>query len=460
MRKNQQNIELFAQNSIFERGMIEENFNEEENELLQFVISKSRLISLMPRTFKMILAFKDKESRHFDDIIVDRDSTKYNTLTTEFIESVRVVVERFKAEDFNSIQTCLSSFEGIGRAIEIVAINPSLGDSLIQCSQEFLRDDKETNKIEKIMSDSRILLLYQEARQKYTVFSAFERPKEELFKDTKDYVLKGEEKGKRLFNLEDMQDVKFKIALTASMDMEGSNIEFNELKRSYGTLMKSLEKIQESIIVIKRRGCILSIYELLHQELEVMRREKPEEREAVTKTLNAFQVNGSDFMLFVKKQQEMEDETYYVHHAELIALSLQRVVEELESSDFETKLENHWMHFLDGIQLEKLLNIGRKKEEGMMDRDDEQVDDDERAVFSAISMIPGFINLNFEWFKDTLRGLNLGNNYQQSISAIGQALFMGPSIDLLQLRGELKIKLAGFGSDRFKAFFDTLALIN
>jgi hypothetical protein len=461
VRKNQQNIELFAQNSIFERGMIEENFNEEENELLQFVISKSRLISLMPRTFKMILAFKDKESRHFDDIIVDRDSTKYNTLTTEFIESVRVVVERFKAEDFNSIQTCLSSFEGIGRAIEIVAINPSLGDSLIQCSQEFLRDDKETNKIEKIMSDSRILLLYQEARQKYTVFSAFERPKEELFKDTKDYVLKGEEKGKRLFNLEDMQDVKFKIALTASMDMEGSNIEFNELKRSYGTLMKSLEKIQESIIVIKRRGCILSIYELLHQELEVMRREKPEEREAVTKTLNAFQVNGSDFMLFVKKQQEMEDETYYVHHAELIALSLQRVVEELESSDFETKLENHWMHFLDGIQLEKLLNIGRKKEEGMMDRDDEQVDDDdERAVFSAISMIPGFINLNFEWFKDTLRGLNLGNNYQQSISAIGQALFMGPSIDLLQLRGELKIKLAGFGSDRFKAFFDTLALIN
>jgi hypothetical protein len=459
VRKNQQNFELFAQNSIFERGMIEGNYNEEENELLQFVISKGRLISLIPKTFKLILAFKDKESRHFDDIIVDRDSNKYNTLTSEFIESVRAVVERFKVEDFNSIQTCLSSFESIRRAVEIVAINPSLGDSLMQCSLEFLKDDKETNKIEKIMSDSRILLLYEEARQKYTVFSAFERPEEESFKDTKVYVQKGEEKGKKLFNLEEMQDVKFKIALTASMDMEGSNIEFNELKRSYGTLMKSLERIQEAIIVIKRRGCILSIYELLQQELEVMRKENPEEREAITKTLDTFKVNGSDFMLFVKKQQEMDRETYYIHHAELIALSLQRVVEEMESSVFETKLENHWMHFLDGIQLEMLLKIGKSKEEGMMDKFDEE-EANERAVFSAISMIPGFVNVNFERFKDTLRSLHLGNNYQQSISAIGQELFMGQSIDLLQLRGELKIKLAGFGSDRFKAFFDILALIN
>jgi hypothetical protein len=456
VRKNQLNMELFAKNSIFERDMIHEKFDDQESALLQFVIANGRLISLMPRTFKLVLAFKDKESRHFQDIIVERDTYKYKTLTSDYIDAVRVLVERFNTvKEVESIQAYVCSFESIFRVVEIVAINPDLGDTLIQCSEEFLKDDKETNKIEKIMSDSRVLLVYQEDRHKYTIFSAYERPAEESFKDTKDFALSGKEKGRKLFNLEEMQDVKFKISLTGSMTE--SSVEFNELKRSYGILMKSLEKIQESIIIIKRRGCILSINELLVQELEIMRRERPEEREAITKTLNKFKVNGSDFMLLVKKESEMVEEPYYIHHAELIALSLQRVVEEMESSVFETKIENHWMHFLDGKQLEMLQNLcssDEEMEEGYRE------ETDEKAVYSALNMIPGFISMTYERFKESLRGLKLGNNYQQSISALGQTLFYGVSIDSSQLRGELKIKLAGFGADRFKAFFDTLTLIS
>jgi hypothetical protein len=284
----------------------------EEVGLLGFVAAHQQLVIELSKWWPLLDHFRRKNYRHFEELLIYRDTAKYASISNETIGKLRLVIDTFNSKDrFASLVDFCRTMEQSEGDIRSLRISEGTFESLIECSEEMATEETGLSKIESILNDSRIMFLCKE--QGYVILVGLSRPEEEGFDQTKSYLVEGADRGKQSFSFEMMQDYKIRLSFAP----EDGNLEAK--RRHYISLMASLEGIREALNKVKARGYVRDLKGSFHGKLDRLHSES-REKERIEYSRGTINIKSGDVLIKVRSTRTLGFRT---DNAELIGAGVQ-----------------------------------------------------------------------------------------------------------------------------------------
>jgi uncharacterized protein YlbG (UPF0298 family) len=420
----------------------------DEIKLLDFITRHQELVIELSKWWPLIEHFKNKNFRHYEELLIYRDTTKYESISNETIARLRQVIDTFNSKkEFSSLLEFLETMLQNEADIRNISHSQGTFTSLIECSEEMAQEETGLSKIESILNDSRIMFLLND--KQYSILAGLNRKEDERFNQTEAYLREGSDRGKQSFSFDLMQDYKIRLSFAT----EDTNLESK--RKHYTSLMINLEAIREALNKIKSRGYIKDLKSSFQEKLYKLASES-KDKDHIDYTSQSIHIKSGNVMIKVKaKNREFRTE-----NIEFIRVIFKELVSELENDEFESKPENHWVSNLEGNQLEFLTGYLNAKEKEVYSGEQLGILGEilrqaaERKITRGIDMM--------EVKRSYVEGLEEEEprTVKKAIKFLGNEYCSVNSKDIVktsETQSQKRFKIFGFTGDKWTMFFRLLA---
>ena len=343
------------------------SYSAKDEALIKFLSQDISLCGDLEDCLTLMDHFASKEPRHFDDLILDRESSF--GIEIDDINSIRNLIDIYKSvPKFKSIEIF---FELIVKSKEKIKLKflKEKSTKLIECSVD-LSKDKSDGKVsaENILQDSSILFSFDSNTSNYTVASLLKCDMDKAITTYQKLMAQKAEvsqsTGKKqrlpLVEFDRMKDTKLKIGLykvsnNKQAQTDESNLFYKKIM-AFAAIMEGVEGIIKSLTYLSKTGSVFNLASLIHEKLLAMENVKMDERDAgisdienVSKTSGLFKVKDFDMVIKTRPHFCTANE-HYVEHFRILNTILDELSKEFEESFYTSKIKHHQLTLLEGQQ--------------------------------------------------------------------------------------------------------------
>jgi hypothetical protein len=346
-----------------------------EHEFLKSISLSTEFIIKIKDCIPIINHFISKEPKHFQDLILERDSNF--KLETSVITSAQNLVEIFRSNTKTGnkksvkFSEFLESLDKMSSKIKIQLLTDN-ANKLIECSKDRLKDNSDgSSSAESIINDSVIAFVFDTKTRAYRVTCDIGATLDEKIgvavgtgsKKKKTDDVSNKRRG--TVSYEKMKDTKVKIALfkaTAEADDKENESGFKYLLNLFTSLMDNVDSILRDITSLINAGAVLDIEAVILSKLsEIQIRINQNLVDSfstrdVEQTRNLFAAKKFD--LYIKVKHNSVDPTFKaLTHIELLKKVFEHEAKQQEMSMLINESWHHNLTLLEGQQKVDICNF-------------------------------------------------------------------------------------------------------
>jgi hypothetical protein len=394
---------LLSDSSSLEVGIQDDAQTSQSNTLTQVLSCKD-----------LIFHFKDKQPRHYHDMVVERTSRV--KIDVESISATQRLVDCYLANGkFDSVFEFISSCESLAQRFDLHKLSTN-SKTLIEYSKELLDDNLVGAKTTMdILNSSVFLLRFNQETKSYQIICKIEDPSHT--KSMQSYCRemskqKSSQNDSELNNRQELsfgiiQDLRVKLALFSSSISDVNNPfedekdkDFNKAAVDFVEIVSLLDSIKSSLTYIARTGSVLNLLKLIDEKLQTNPDAISEVLTRVTfdSLVESFYYNDCN-MVIRTRPNYVQSSDQLLDHFKVLMTTLSMIKSDLENQYFTSVPKYHEITCLEGFQKQFLCKHFSKQIEvrhnDTLNEDDEQelASEEAQMEVNTINSLMRFMNV-------------------------------------------------------------------
>jgi hypothetical protein len=375
---------LLSKSSSLEVGIQDDAQTSQSNTLTQVFGCKD-----------LIFHFKDKQPRHYHDMVVERTSRV--KIDVESISATQRLVDCYLAKDkFDSVFEFISLCETVAQRFDLHKLSTN-SRTLIEYSKELLDDNLVGAKTTiDILNSSVFLLQFNQETKSYQITCKIEDPSHN--KSMKSYCRelskhKSLQNNSELYSRQELsfatiQDLRVKLALFSSSLSNLSNSmlgekdnDFNRAAVDFVQIVSLLESIKSLLTYIARTGSVLDLLNLIDEKLQT-------NPDAISEILHEFTFDNlaesfyyNEFNVVIRtRPRYVQSSNQFIDHFKVLMITLSMIKSDLEKQYFTSVPKYHEITCLEGFQKQFLCKHFSEQRDAP--HNDTLIEEDEQEMLS------------------------------------------------------------------------------